>query len=139
MKDVQNLTKLLKVTQLQYDQQRRLFAKVVQEENTLRQELSRLADLSVESQTGSSRLATMRAIGADLLWQGWLARSKANLNMSLARVLAIKEHEQVKAHRAFGKLTALERLIARTEQQNRRQMTKTRLVRTMNMIMMHNR
>jgi hypothetical protein len=106
-----DLEQLLMVSTAQYDHQRQVFAKVVAEEGQLRQELLRLKGLDQIAEENPTAVSNMRVIGADLLWQGWLSRSKSALNMQLARVLAIKAHEQDKVRKAFGKVVALQELI----------------------------
>lgn len=100
---------LIVVSEALYEREREGLVRITEQENALRQELARLSDLGrsapVEPLTGG-----MRAVGADVIWQGWLGRAQTALNMKLARVLATKEDEQVKVRRAFGKLTALRQL-----------------------------
>jgi hypothetical protein len=106
-----DLEQLLIVSKAQYDHQRQVFAKVVAEESQLRKELLRLKGLDQVADEDPVSVSSMRVIGADLLWHGWLSRSKSALNMQLARVLAIKAHEQDKVRKAFGKVVALQELI----------------------------
>ncbi len=106
------LDQLLVVSRAKYDHQRQAFAKILAEESRLRQEIARLDDLNKSAVQRETDITEMRAIGADLLWQGWLSRSKTTLNMELARVLATKTHEQEIVRQAFGKVAALQELIA---------------------------
>lgn len=110
---------LLIVSTLKYDQQRQTFAKVVAEENRLRDELARINALDHSGRAQTAGLSEMKVIGADLMWQGWLTRSKTELNMQLACVLAIKAQEQTKVRQAFGKVSALKELFE-TEETKRR-------------------
>lgn len=114
-----DLEQLLVISTTQYDHQRQVFSKVVAEESHLRQELLRLNDLDQTVEVDTASVSGMRVVGADVLWQGWLSRSKAALNMQLARVLAIKAHEQEKVRKSFGKVVALRELIK--EDKNARQ------------------
>lgn len=122
-----DLEQLLMVSTAQYDHQRQVFAKVVAEESTLRQELRRLKSLDQATDIENDPVSNMRAIGADVLWQGWLSRSQSALNMQLARVLAIKEHEQDKVRKAFGKVVALQELIGSEKKTRRKKAAKARL------------
>ncbi len=110
MKYNSELEQLLFVSQLQYDRQKQTYTRIIGEEARLRYELERLSALGKPKKDVAENLTSMRAIGADLLWQGWLGRSKADVNMKLARVLAKKAYEQEKVRKAFGKLIALEKL-----------------------------
>ncbi len=111
MSDRAALEKLLTVSQARYDHQQQAFARIVAEEKRLRGELARLTEMGRANAQDSDGLRPMQAIGADLLWQGWLARAQTTLNMQLARVLAVKEFEQRKVRQAFGKVVALQDLI----------------------------
>ncbi|KIN65928.1 hypothetical protein Z945_975 [Sulfitobacter noctilucae] len=111
MSDCAALEELLAVSQLRYDHQRQAFEKILGKESRLRVELARLDEMGRSTAQEAEAVDSMRAIGADLLWQGWLGRSRTKLNMQLARILAIKEFEQRKVKRAFGKVIALEEVI----------------------------
>ena len=104
MNTASELTTLLTITQAKYDQQQQSFQKLVAEESRLRGELARL-DLSVrQSQSDLEKESEMRAIGADIIWQGWVARSKTQLNLKLAQVLALKLHHLAQVKQAYGKV-----------------------------------
>lgn len=87
---------------------------VLAEEARLRREL---ADLDTHrlrnAHLPATELAGLRAIGGDMLWQGWVDRMQAELNMQLAKVLVRKAAEMDALRRAFGKAEAAEGLVAR--------------------------
>ncbi|MEP5731452.1 MAG: hypothetical protein ABJL67_19010 [Sulfitobacter sp.] len=112
MKNSDDLPRLLEISQTRYDQQRQAFALIVQEENRLRAELEKLKGLDQVGSSDPHEMIKMKSLGADVLWQSWLARSRTTLNIQLARTLALKAHEQDKVRHVFGKVTALESLIA---------------------------
>lgn len=121
MKDIEQLCI---VAQAKYDQQRQDFAKIIQQETSLRTELRRLTHLDQSAPSGNDDLIGIRAIGADVLWRAWLGRSRTALNTELARVLARKALEQDRVRVAFGKLTALRTLVdesSRAQRKNRAQ------------------
>jgi len=124
---VTQLEQLLMVSQAKYDHQQQAFAKILMEETRLRQEIVRLDKLNENSAVSGADLVGMQAIGADILWQGWLSRSKTTLNMDLARVLAIKTHEQAKVRQAFGKVVALQELIRTKEKAQTKKSAQTAL------------
>jgi hypothetical protein len=127
MSDIIQLNQLLVVTQAIYDHQRQAFSEILIQEQKLREELARLSQMNQTTEQQADHLQHMRAIGADLLWQGWLSRTKTALNIKLARILAIKEHEQDKVRQAFGKVVALEELIKGEVQRNRKKSAKSAL------------
>ena len=56
-------------------------------------------------------LAGPRRVGADMLWQGWVSRSRQQMQMRLARVLASKGRVLDGLRRAHGRAAASERLL----------------------------
>ncbi|MGJ8617925.1 MAG: hypothetical protein ACSHWS_13880 [Sulfitobacter sp.] len=110
MNTVAELTALLKITQAKYDQQQQSFQKLVAEENRLRRELARLDTAVKRSQSEPEGETEMRAIGADIIWQGWVAQSRTQLNLKLAQVLALKLHNLVQVKQAYGKVLVIQEL-----------------------------
>jgi len=78
--------KLAPLTRAAFQAQQARMQAIVAEEMQLRSELARLEEM--RKQPGD---ATQAAIGADILWRGWLARRVTDINMQLAQVLARKE------------------------------------------------
>ena len=111
MTGVQDLEALLTVSQARFDRRRQALALIQKEETALRAELARLKDMALTARAPSTDMIGMRSVGADLLWQGWIARGRTEKNMALARVLARKGHEVTKLRRAFGRVAALEEVI----------------------------
>lgn len=110
MNTVAELTALLKITQAKYDQQQQSFQKLVAEENRLRRELARLDTAVKRSQSEPEGETEMRAIGADIIWQGWVAQSRTQLNLKLAQVLALKLHNLAQVKQAYGKVLVIQEL-----------------------------
>lgn len=108
MKEPNELSNLRKITQAIYEQRQQSFSRLVAEENSIRAKLIQLRDFSHQPPTLEPRIYQMRAIGADLLWQGWIGRSKTALNLRLARVLAAKEGHLNEVRHAYGKVTAIQ-------------------------------
>ncbi|MET4101435.1 hypothetical protein ABIE58_000856 [Roseovarius sp. MBR-78] len=85
------------------------------EEARLRMALARLdAQAHDARRLPEDTLRGVREIGADLAWQGWLARHRATLRDALAQVLARKEHAMPAQRRAFGRAEAARALHARS-------------------------
>lgn len=109
MTRISQLVPLLEISRAKYDRQRQSFERIMSAESNIRTKIARLEEM--DQATRPSDDTPMRLIGADLQWQEWLARSRGALNMELARILAMKEHELQSVRQAFGKVTALEQLI----------------------------
>ncbi len=109
------LRQLLIITQARYQIQQQIFQKIVTQENHLRGELRRLDELRHRSQTHAGDASEMRAIGADIIWQGWIGRSKSQLNLQLAKVMANKLHHLAQVRHAYGKVLVAKELVNQTE------------------------
>ncbi len=65
--------------------------KIAAEEAALRTELAQLDDKRRAARgLPNDALTALRGIGGEMLWQGWLARARRDLQIRLARVLARK-------------------------------------------------
>ncbi len=111
MNKVDDLGMLLVITQAKYDQQQQSFQKLVSEENRLRAELIRLDVTARQAQSEPIGKQEMRAIGADIIWQGWVTRTKTQLNLKLAQVLALKLHHLAQVKNAYGKVLVVKELL----------------------------
>jgi hypothetical protein len=120
MTELETLEQLLVLTRIKYDRQQQDFAKILAEEASIRQKLDQLVALNQAAEPGDMDHIGMQAIGADILWQGWLGRAKTSLNMQFSRVLARKAHEQTKIRRAHGKVVAIETLIHTMKESQRK-------------------
>lgn len=110
MTNANDLAALHQITRARYEQRRQSFAKLVAEETALRAELARLDGMNHIPSSSQGAPAQMHSIGADVLWRGWLGRTKTALNMRLARVLAVKEGHLMEVRRAYGKVLVIEEL-----------------------------
>lgn len=108
MKTLDQYRQMAQVVEVQYRQQQKSFQRLVAEEGRLRGALRQLDEHVRKSRTSDD--ASLRAIGADVVWQGWAGRKKQELNMQLAQVLAIKEHHIAQVRRAYGKVLAVQEL-----------------------------
>lgn len=99
------------VTDALYQRDMASFRAIVAEERGLR---GKLKQLDVQLRQSHEALGTntdMRSIGADVIWQAWVGRTKVSLNMDLAKVLAIKEQRVAQIRRAFGKRSVAQQLL----------------------------
>lgn len=109
MSVINDLTTMQKLVEVKYRQQQESFARLLAQEARLRTSLQQLDMQMVESR--SSADVQQRAIGADLLWQGWIGRKKRELNMHLAQVLAVKERHVAQVRTAYGKVLVTDALL----------------------------
>jgi hypothetical protein len=114
------LSDLNQLTQIHYEREQQSLKALVQQESLIRAELFRLSEKEQAAHATAPKDAPMRAIGADVIWLGWVGRSKAQLNMALAQVLAQKEHHLERVRRAYGKVLVTEAL-DKNERRVRRQ------------------
>lgn len=108
MSKLNDLAMLQTLVEVKYRQQQESFARLMQQENRLRQALRQLDIHMAESR--SSDDTPQKAIGADVLWQSWIGRKKRELNMQLAQVLAVKERHVAQVRKAYGKVLVTETL-----------------------------
>lgn len=98
-KELQIIERLLNV---KFQKKQKIFLKVVADENRLRSQLTQIDDQSRAVER--SNFYEIRAIGADVVWNSWVERSKRNINMELAQVLAQKDQLKSKVKNDYGKV-----------------------------------
>lgn len=95
--------------------------RLIIEEAKLRDSLRRLDDMRETGTAAAMQDQAMRALGADLLWQGWMTRQRTEINMQLANLLVQKAAMVDALRLAFGRsqvavsLVSNARLEAKTE------------------------
>ena len=132
-----DLSALLEVSDLLYARQRQALVAILQEEAVLRRELVRLSEMGGADHEDTAELSGMKVIGADLLWNGWLARAKTDANIRLAQVLARKDFEQNRVRKAFGKVTALQQIISDQQKEAKRAAAKATLGQAIDLTVTH--
>lgn len=110
---MKELATLAQLTRAGYAREKHKLQHILAEEAALRTELARLDDMNSRAQEKTDE--SLRAIGADIIWQGWVGRAKTRLNMKLARVLAKKEHHQTLVRKAYGKVLVTDELVTRAQ------------------------
>ena len=90
------------------------------EEARLRQELAELEERRRNNQAlPDTQLNGVRQIGADVLWQGWVSRARADLNTQLAQVLEQKARLTTELRRTFGKQMASSEMLDKARESDR--------------------
>lgn len=100
-----NLEKLEVATKAVFENQRAALGKSTTEETRIRKEIDRLTGLA---STDAPQEISLKVLRGDILWNAWLNRKKFELNLQLARVLAVKEHHRKKLQESFGRLSAIQ-------------------------------
>ena len=109
-----DLGALVALTAAQRDRETARLGAVLAEERRLRAALARLdAQAKAARALPGTDLAGLRGIGADMAWQGWVARQRAALHAELALVRARKEQALPRLRAAFGRAEAAAMLAAR--------------------------
>ena len=103
-----DLEHLVTLSDARYRREQQSIQRVLAEENRLRASLRQL-DLHLQESRQNCDEA-QRALGADLLWHGWVGRKKTQLNQQLARLLVIKEQHLKQVRHAYGKLLVSQRI-----------------------------
>ncbi len=102
------LARMAEVTQALYLNEFRKVQDILAEEARLRGDLARLRDRDQAGRRGMAEDLSMRRMGADLLWQAWLARSQRQLNIELSQVMAKKLAAMDGVRKAFGRQRAVQ-------------------------------
>ena len=102
------LGQMTQVTEAVYLAEYRKVQSLLQEEARLRGALTRLNEQADSERKTLATDMPMQTIGADLLWQAWLVRSRKQLNIELSQVLAKKTIVMERIRRAFGRRNAVQ-------------------------------
>ncbi|WP_416914292.1 hypothetical protein [Seohaeicola sp.] len=96
--------------------------RLILQEAKLRDNLRRLDDMRETRAESALDDHAMRALGADLLWQGWLMRQRSEINMQLANLMVQKAALIDALRLAFGRSQVAATLVtnARNEAQAKR-------------------
>lgn len=107
------------VSQLRFLQEYAKISSILREEAQIREQLMRLEQKSLQVDAPTDAIQTMSLVGADILWQSWVSRSRRQLNMELAQVLARKSDAIAGFRKAFGKRKSVEQML-RLEKDDRK-------------------
>ena len=108
VKEHSKLSKLEEIMRAKYLTSQQDLRRYVSQEDQLRDQLRKLdkqardADSDVEP--------SMKTIGADIIWKSWVGRTKTELNLQLAQILAQKEGYLNRVRKDYGKLLVAEEL-----------------------------
>lgn len=132
MNEIDQLHQIEAITDARYQQQQQRFQRLVGEEHRLRAEIEKL-DANFKRTRKAHVQFEMTTLGADIIWQGWVGKRKAELNMKLAQVLAIKEHHLKQVRTAYGKVLVARELLDNAKQGKRERTAQSELLRAIDM------
>ena len=98
-----DLNQLKTLSALKYQHSQQALSGLLKRENELRAELERMRMFARKTQAQEPEDANMRAVGADVIWLGWVGKVQQELNMALANVLAKKEALIAQHRRSNGR------------------------------------
>lgn len=101
------LEQMAAVTEAQYLKEHAKIKPILDHEARLRGQLTKLEAQVREARTEADGDMPMKALGADLLWEGWHLNTRRNLNMQLAQVTARKLMAMDRLRKTFGRKTAV--------------------------------
>ncbi len=120
-----DLDQLHKLCDLKHRNSQQKLAAILERENALRADLTKLRGHVAETRCLPPEQAQMRAVGADIIWMRWITKTQSRLNIELAQVLAQKEGLVAKHRRSFGQAQATQS-IAEAEREKRARLHRDR-------------
>ena len=123
---IDQLASLQQLTDLAYQRDLAELAPILEREKQLRTQLSSLEEKAKQGRQTESALELMRPMGADILWERWLARHRRDINSQLAQVLAEKERRVSSLRKSFGRSRVTTEVAKQEEAKKTRQREKKR-------------
>ncbi|NSY38761.1 hypothetical protein [Leisingera sp. ANG59] len=106
------LDQMAAITAAQYMQEHAKVQPVLAREAELRGQMAKLNEQVQAAREQASSDHAMKALGADLLWEGWHSRTRRQLNMDLAKATAQKLRMMDQLRTTFGRKHAVETMAA---------------------------
>lgn len=123
------LDQMAAVTAAQYMQEHAKIQPVLAREAQLRGQLAKLNDQVQAAREHTDGDQAMKALGADLLWQGWHTRARRELNQELAKATAQKLRSMDQLRKAFGRKHAVETMAADEHKRHKAEKAKALMAR----------
>lgn len=101
------LRQMAAVTEAQYLKEHAKIKPILDQEARLRGQLNKLSEQVQAARAQVDQDVPMKALGADLLWQGWHIKARRDINSQLAQVTARKLMAMDRLRRTFGRKTAV--------------------------------
>ncbi|KIC20644.1 hypothetical protein [Leisingera sp. ANG-Vp] len=123
------LDQMAAVTAAQYMQEHAKVQPVLAQEAQLRGQLAKLNEQVQAAREQADGDHAMKALGADLLWQGWHTRTRRQLNLELAQATAKKLRMMDQLRKAFGRKHAVETMAAAERKRHKAEQSKAQMNR----------
>lgn len=120
---LQTLNELQKIAQARYLSEFEKIRSILEKEKVLRRALRNLDEQGKSAGSSLETAQQMQMVGADLLWQRWASRTRNELNLELAQVLARKIAAMDDVRKTFGQGRAVDAIITAEKLEIRRQRT----------------
>lgn len=123
------LDQMAAVTAAQYMQEHAKVQPTLAHEAALRGQLAQLNQQVQAAREQSQDDHAMKALGADLLWQGWHSRTRRQLNVELAKATAQKLRMMDQLRLAFGRKHAVETMANAERKRHKAELAKAQMNR----------
>lgn len=123
------LDQMAAVTAAQYMQEHAKVQPTLAREAALRGQLAQLNQQVQAAREQSQNDHAMKALGADLLWQGWHSRTRRQLNVELAKATAQKLRMMDQLRLAFGRKHAVETMADAERKRHKAELAKAQMNR----------
>ncbi len=118
------LSQMSAVTEAMFQREFNAIQGILKEESVLRQSLAQLDAHTQSSLENDAQDCAMKSIGADILWQAWISKTRRQLNIELAQVMAKKVEAMTTIRKAFGRKEAVKTLMVNARDEQRRKITR---------------
>lgn len=102
------IKQMSEVMRVQFEREYQAVSSIISQESELRNKMKKLDEQVAQSRDTLGNSHMFQAAGAQLLWQGWTARTRRQLNAELAQVLVKKLVMMDRVRIAFGRQHAVD-------------------------------
>lgn len=120
MKESQ-LTELFQVASVLYQREYDKVRAIIEDEARVRGALARIDQQETAARQSINPNDGIQIVGADVLWQSWVSRSRRDLNLELAQIRARKLNVMDQVRKAFGRKEAISELLGKSRLARQRQ------------------
>jgi hypothetical protein len=110
------LSQMSTVTEVLFQREFSAVQGILKEESAIRHSLAQLDAQSQSSSSNNAQDCAMQTIGADILWQAWVSKTRRQLNIELAQIVARKFEAIAHIRKAFGRKEAVKILMEKSRE-----------------------